>query len=121
MAALKAVAILAMGVFLGGCASSAYGSAVIPVKPPLGFIYGSHRAPLQTDFEATPLGSKVGTAKTKYFQDPIFTGLPIAAWGNAGIEEAAKEGQITTVTHVDYEILNVLGIYMEFTVRAFGD
>jgi hypothetical protein len=120
VAGLKAFALLVVGVFLGGCAG-AYTGTQLPVNPPLGFLYGSHRAPLQTDFEATPIGSKVGTAKTKYFREPIFTGLPIAAWGNASVEEAAKEGQIRTVTHVDYAILNVLGIYMELTVRAFGD
>jgi len=120
MAWLRALVLLVVALFLGGCAS-AYQGAQIPVMPPLGVLFGSHRAPLQTDFEATPIGSKVGTAKTKLLREPFYTRLPIAAWGNASIEEAAKEGQISTVTHVDYAILNVLGIYIEFTVRAFGD
>jgi hypothetical protein len=63
----------------------------------------------------------VGTAKTRYLQDPFFTGLPIAAWGDASVEAAAGSAGITKVHYADYEVLNVLLIYREFTVRVSGD
>ena len=50
-----------------------------------------------------------------------FAACTSEAPGEASIERAAEEGRISKVTHVDYAILNVLGIYMEFTVRAFGE
>lgn len=103
-----------------GCAGVApRGSAY--VQPPVGLVWGNHVAPLEVDFEATPRGSKVGSARTRYLADPFFTRLPIAAWGDASVEAAAANGGITKIRYADYEILNVLGIYREFEVRVSGD
>jgi hypothetical protein len=103
-----------------GCAGVAPSRSAYP-QPPVGFVFGRHAAPLEVNFEATPHGSKVGSARTRCFSDPFFTGLPIVAWGDASIQTAARNAGITTVHYADYEILNVLGIYRELTVRISGD
>jgi hypothetical protein len=105
---------------ISGCAGIAVGGSAY-AQPPVGFVFGNHVAPLEVDFEATSLGSKVGSARTRYLADPFFTGLPIAAWGQASVEAAAANGGITTVRYADYEVLCVLGIYRELEVRVSGD
>ena len=102
-----------------GCAGRVAGAAY--AQPPIGFVYGNHRAPLETDFEATLKGSKHGSAKTRYIHDPFFTGLPIAAWGDASVALAADSAGISRVHYADYEVLNVLGIYREFTIHVSGE
>jgi hypothetical protein len=96
-----------------------------PVQVPGGLIYQHTKAPLQTDVDVVDLGTKHGTAKTQYVDNPIlrlFGGPPLAvAWNDASIAEAARNGGIETVKHVDYEIFRVLGVYIEFTVHAYGD
>lgn len=89
--------------------------------PPVGLLFANHSAPLQVDMDATTLGAKKGEAThTSYFHDFILTGLNFA-WGSAAIGEAAEEAGITTVKHVDYDLLNVLGLYARFTVHVYGD
>lgn len=78
------------------------------------------RAPLTHDFHETPLSPKHGTAVVTYVQDPILTGLNFA-WGDADIASAAQKGGIDRVQYADYELLSVLGIYVRFTVHAYGD
>lgn len=91
-----------------------------PVRLPMGAIYTQTRAPLQVDFDETRLGSKRSEASTSYFLWPLI--LPMNfAWGDAGVAEAAREGNITTVHHVDYEFLNVLGMWARFTTIVYGD
>ena len=92
-----------------------------PVRPPLGAIYGNHRAPLQLDFRNTSFGTKRGSSEVQYIRDILITGLPLVSWGSASIRDAARDGGITTVRHVDYEVMNVLGLYVEFTTIVYGD
>ena len=37
------------------------------------------------------------------------------------IQEAADEGGITKITHVDWSAKNVLGVYGEYTVTVYGE
>jgi hypothetical protein len=114
------------GVVLGGLALAAgcglaCANYSAPVVLPVGLIFGHQHLPLTTDFDASELGPKQGKAKVRWLREPYFTGLPVAAWGSASIAEAAEEGHIERVHHADYEVLSVLGIYVEFTVYAYGD
>lgn len=90
-----------------------------PVVPPLGVLFSNLRAPMQVHFEDTTLGPKRGTAQITYIMEP-FLGTSYA-WGDASIEEAARDGQISTVHHADYEMLSVLGLYVRYTTYAYGD
>jgi hypothetical protein len=109
---------------LAGCAWLAIGCAgpvSVPVQPPSGFIFSQFTAPLDTRFEATPAGSKVGTAKVQFLREPFFTNLPIITWGDASLESAAASAGIQKIHYADYELLNVLYIYVQFTVEVHGD
>ena len=88
-----------------------------PIKPPAGAIYTNFKAPLQTDFDETKISSKTGIASTNYLALWYFT----FSWGDAEVEEAARNGQLKQVNYVDYEYLNVLGIYNQFSVIAHGE
>ncbi|MHC4789028.1 MAG: TRL domain-containing protein [Planctomycetota bacterium] len=37
------------------------------------------------------------------------------------MEHAARNGGLTKVHYADYEILEILGIFGQFTVRAYGE
>ncbi|MEN8161342.1 MAG: TRL-like family protein [Myxococcota bacterium] len=91
------------------------------MAPPSGFLFSLQSAPLEANFEATPVGSKRGVAQIHFLREPFFTNLPLVTWGDGSIEAAAQEGGIQTVHYVDYEVLSVLGIYVQLTVKASGD
>ena len=94
--------------FLAGCTTA-------PFQPSMGTVYSDTKAPLQLEYNKTDLGKKVGTATTHSV-------LGLVAWGDASIQAGAKDGNIKTVKHTDYEFLNVLfGIYTETTVFVYGD
>jgi hypothetical protein len=93
-----------------------------PVKVPGGLLYQHTRAPLQTDVEGLDLGTRSGSAKTRYIRVMLpwpadFT----IAWEDASIAAAARDGGIETVKHVDYEVLSILRTYVELTVHVYGD
>jgi hypothetical protein len=94
-----------------------------PVVPPGGWLFTWIKAPAQTNFSATPIGSKMGKAETYYLNSPItFYYVPIEfAFGDAAVKRAADEAGITTIYFVDYEFINVLTIYQRMTIRVFGD
>jgi len=109
-------AVLALTACLG-CA----GSATLPVAPPIGFLFTRHSAPLETNFEATSVGAKTGVARVHHLYDPILTGLPLVTWGDGSLEQAARNGGISQVNYADYELLSVLGIYVQISVEVSGD
>lgn len=114
---VRFTALLASALFINACAALPMRA---PVRPPIGLLYTSQKAPLLIDFDNTELGAKHGKATVSYFQDLFLTGVNLA-WGNATLEKAARDGDIEKVRHADYEVWNVLGIFMRFTVHAYGD
>lgn len=117
---MKRAMLLAFGCLallgLSGCGTY----FVAPVRPPAGGIFTRYQAPLSTDFDRTAVCERKGSAKTRYVMDPFLTGMSFA-WEDAMIEEAAANGNIQTVEYADYEYFNILGIYSEFTVHAYGN
>lgn len=91
-----------------------------PVQPSQGAIFTRIRAPLTVDFDETPVGTKRGESSVIWVQEPLATRLSVA-WQGAAIEEAARDGGITTVRYADYEALIVLGVFARFKVIAYGD
>ncbi|HEX9021421.1 MAG TPA: TRL-like family protein [Nitrospirota bacterium] len=80
-----------------------------------GCFYTHVVAPLDTNVDKTVLGQKTGRASSQSV-------LWVAAWGDAGTAAAAKNGGISTVNHMDREILSVFfGIYTETTTIVYGD
>lgn len=116
---LARLALAAASVACGlGCTLS---PVSVPVAPPGGVLLTYHSAPLQTNFAATPVGSRKGEAEVHFLREPFFTNLPLATWGDASLEAAMREGGIQTVHYVDYEVLSVLGIYVQLTLRVSGE
>jgi hypothetical protein len=87
---------------------------VAPVVPPIAAVYTSVNAPLDTDLQDTKLGPKKGEASCMSI-------LGLVAVGDASIREAAKNGGITTIQSADYNYVNVLGVYQEFTTIVYGE
>ncbi len=80
-----------------------------------GCLYVHIKSPLDTDLNQTKLGSKVGTASWQSI-------LWAVAWGDAGTQAAATQGNITTINHADEEVLQILyGVYLKRTTIVYGD
>jgi hypothetical protein len=41
-------------------------------------------------------------------------------WGDAALDDAARDAGIQTICYADYELLEVLGIYKRATVHVYG-
>jgi len=102
---------------VAGCGSLRVG---VPVKPPGGFLFEKFSAPMQTNFDATAAGSKVGTATARFIYEPVLTRTSLT-WGDASLRRAVEQAGITKVHYVDYEILSVLGVYVQLTTKVSGD
>ncbi|MBP5534355.1 MAG: TRL-like family protein [Alphaproteobacteria bacterium] len=99
-------AIIALG--LTGCTTA-------PFQPSEGIMYTDTKAPLQIEYNNTDLGHKVGSAYT-------ISVLGLVAAGDCSIQAAARDGNIKTIKHADYEFTNVLfGIFTKTTVYVYGD
>ena len=87
---------------LSGCATSV----------PFGGIFTEISLPVT----ATSAGvtSKIGTASCQSV-------LLMVATGDCSIEAAKKNGDISTVSHIDWDVKNILGIYGEYKITVYGD
>jgi hypothetical protein len=47
--------------------------------------------------------------------------LGIVSTGDCSIDAAAKDGGLNKVNHLDYDYMNILGIYQKVTVIAYGE
>lgn len=92
-------------VALCGCASA-------PFMPPVGLV-SDVKAPLSTDGN-WKVGMKSGSASSQSI-------LGLCAYGDCSITEAAKNGGLKRVDYVDYKYDNVLGIWQQVTVTAYGE
>lgn len=73
------------------------------------------QVPLDTDLQNTDLGDKKGESSYQSI-------LGLVAWGNAGTQAAASDGNITTLKHADQKIFSVLwGIYYRQTTVVYGN
>ena len=90
-----------------------------PVVPPRGGIYTHYSAPLTLNGTPAPVCQKHGQSSTRYVA--YFNFLLSVAWADAALQAAAQDGGLTKVHYADYEVLSVLGVYAEFTVRAYGE
>ncbi len=80
-----------------------------------GCAYSHIQRPLDTDFNKTSLGTKIGRSHTRSV-------LWLFAWGDGGTEAAAKDGDITSITHADIQVFMVLfGLYSQVTTVVYGD
>jgi hypothetical protein len=69
---------------------------------------------LPVDANSNAGGAKMGKSVAKSY-------LGLVAIGDASIQAAKQNGGITTVTHVDWDAKNILGLYGEYTTTVYGD
>lgn len=80
-----------------------------------GCVYTNITTPLDVNLDRTELGSKVGESS---WQSVLW----LVAWGDAGTQAAAENGQITTVNHADTrQFMVFLGVYRKVTTVVYGD
>lgn len=80
-----------------------------------GCLFIKVKTPYDTDLDKTVLGDKVGKASS-------YSVLWLVAWGDAGTQAAAENGDITTINHMDYQLFSILfGLYTKSTTIVYGD
>ncbi|MBW2664606.1 MAG: TRL-like family protein [Deltaproteobacteria bacterium] len=80
---------------------------------PIGTLYTELKLPV-TATANSGQATKVGTAE-------CISVLALVAIGDASIEAAKKDGGITKVHHVDWEVENILGIIGKYKVTVYGE
>ena len=91
--------------FVSGC--------MTVMSPAQGALFAELKAPLAVG-DSNVSSSKVGKSMCR----SIFG---LVAIDDASITAAMKDGNITKINHVDYEVRNFLGIYAEFTTVVYGE
>ena len=98
---------------IAACLCLVCASGCVPPKAPVyGFVYMDVKGPEQ----ATPnlLGKKMGKGCCKSL-------LGIYAGGDCSIESAAREANITRITHVDHHSETILLVYSKYTILVYGN
>jgi hypothetical protein len=67
-----------------------------------------------------PVGATSNTAGSKMGQ-AVSTGILGFATGDSSIKTAAANGGVTKISHVDYHVTSVLGVYAKTVVTVYGD
>jgi len=96
------------------CAILLTGCLTAPVIPPTGAMFSQFKAPLDIDYQATPVRGKVGTAQTQSI-------LGLVAWGDASARTAADNAGISKIEYADYDYFNVLGVYQRYDTIVYGE
>ncbi len=80
-----------------------------------GCVFANVQRPLDTNFEETRLGEKIG-------ESHMTTVLWFFHWGDAGTKAAAEDGNISTIRHADMKVFTILfGLYGKVTTIVYGD
>ncbi|MCC2637201.1 MAG: hypothetical protein K0Q68_920 [Moraxellaceae bacterium] len=94
-----------LAIVLSGCA--------VANAPVNGLLYSSVTGPVGVTGSADK-PTKVGRSTARSF-------FGLYATGNASIEEAAKNGGITKIHHVDHETQVILGVVADYTTVVYGN
>lgn len=78
----------------------------------VGAIYQGDTQPIAVT--SNEVGYKVGTAKCVSI-------LGLVAMGDGGVSEAAKNGNITKISHVDRKTISILGIFTTYKYFVYGE
>ena len=95
--------VIILSSFLWGCASTV----------PMGIGYTKLKLPVNVT--SNPSDSpKIGTAECKSY-------FGIVAVGDASLETAMKNGGITKIHYVDWDVKNILGIIGTYKITVYGE
>jgi len=82
-----------------------------------GCVFVHTKTPYDTDLDNTVLGEGVKAGESDWTSI-----LWLFAWGDASTAAAAQDGDITTLHHMDREILSILfGLYHKETTIVYGE
>ena len=98
------IAGLALVVSLTGCATSF----------PIGILYRELKLPVTATSNTAPAKMKVGVATCQSV-------LGLVATGDASVDAAMKNGGITKIHHIDWDVKNILGIIGEYKTTVYGE
>lgn len=101
---IVSASLIAITLFFAGCATSY----------PRGSFFTNIQLPVAVTDNDIPRSSKKGTAYCESF-------LGLFASGDASIQTAAENGGITKITHIDWDVDNILGFYGKYTVTVYGE
>ena len=80
-----------------------------------GCIYSDIRVPMSRDFRNTRKVEKSGEATTQSV-------AWLVAWGDAGLQKAAENGGLETLSYADRSFFNLFfGLYMRNTTVVYGN
>ena len=80
-----------------------------------GCVYTHVRVPMSTEFRNTRAVTKSGESKLRSV-------AWLVAWGDAGLQRAATNGQLNTLEYADHDFLNILfGLYISGTTIVYGN
>lgn len=106
--ALLLLPVFALTAFLMGCAAG-----VSPLIGSSGAIYTDVSGPVAATGGAAPF-AKMGTSFTTTY-------LWLVSTGDASIQTAMKNGNITRIHHVDYRVKSILGVYTKAQTIVYGE
>lgn len=90
-------------------------AAIVAATALTGCIYSNAIVPLDENVEETRIGSKTGRAS-------VYIVAWLVAWGDAGVEAAARNGDLKVIHHLDTQREVVLfGLFSRITTIAYGD
>ena len=96
--------VLMAAALVSGCATNC----------PMGAAYSKLKLPVGVTDNSTLTALKVGTAECKSY-------CGMVALGDASIDAAKKQGKITKVHHVDWEVESYAGVYAKYRVVVYGE
>ena len=96
----------ALAVLLTGCVGP-----MPPLVGAMGGLYSNVSGPVLATSNSG--ASKVGEASS--------TGFICVAMGDSSIKAACANGGITKISHVDYHVTSILGLYVKTTVTVYGE
>jgi len=136
----RGAALLFMGVFLcisvvgcvGGGTNAQRGALLTvgdtkaAVLPPLGIFWSRVRAPVNAG-APKEIGVRRGEATVHQIAIPplpmfgLNSSIPLVSWGEASQSEAARNGGLQDVNHLDYELTTIFMFFRRFKLIAYGE
>jgi hypothetical protein len=95
---------LILVVSLTGCATSF----------PIGGLYTELKLPVTVTSNPAPAKMKIGVSMCTSI-------LGLVATGDASIDAAMKNGGITKIHHIDWDVRNILGVIGEYKTTVYGE
>ena len=104
---LLTLVVVCAGLFAQGC-------LVAPVIPPYGIIFSDLQAPLDYDSNATIVSTRSGESTSTSI-------LGLIATGDASLNSAARNGNLSVIHYADYKYTNIVGVIQTYTTVVYGE